>query len=60
MAAKRQTVLTTKEACQYLRMSEQTVGKAVRQGRLVPARTPGGHFRFTLRMLNEYLQGSRR
>ena len=60
MAAKRQTVLTTKEACQYLRMSERTLGKAVRQGRLVPARTPGGHFRFTLRMLNEYLQGSRR
>ncbi len=59
MAAKRQTVLTTKEACQYLRMSEQTLGKAVREGKLVPARTPGGHYRFTVRMLNEYLRKSR-
>jgi excisionase family DNA binding protein len=60
MTTKRQTVLTTKEACEYLRISEQTLGKAVHEGKLVPARTPGGHFRFTLRILNDYLLKSRR
>jgi len=60
MVARPQTVLTTKEACQYLRISPSTLNKAVREGKLVPARTPGGHYRFTVRMLNDYLVKSRR
>jgi hypothetical protein len=36
-----------------------TLSKIESQGGLVPYRTPGGHRRYSLRMLNEYLNNSR-
>jgi len=53
------TLLTAKEAADYLRISLFTLNKIEKQGVLVPFRTPGGHRRYSLRMLNEYLENSR-
>ena len=52
-------LLTAREAAHYLRVSLFTLNKIERQGRIVPFRTPGGHRRYDLAMLNEYLQASR-
>lgn len=52
-------LLTAREAARYLRVSLFTLNKIERQGRIVPFRTPGGHRRYNLTMLNEYLQASR-
>jgi excisionase family DNA binding protein len=52
-------LLTAREAARYLRVSLFTLNKIERQGRIVPFRTPGGHRRYNLAMLNEYLQASR-
>ena len=57
MDAKR--VLTAKESADYLRISTFTLRKIERQGLIVPYRTPGGHRRYSLEMLNEYLENSR-
>ena len=51
-------VLTSKEAARYLRVSTFTLSRMDKD--ILPARTPGGHRRYTIAMLNEYLQGSRR
>lgn len=51
--------MTAKEAAEYLRVSLLTLSKIEKQGGLVPFRTPGGHRRYSLEMLNEYLEGSR-
>jgi len=59
MAEDRMTLLTAKEACEYLRLSLFTLAKIEKQGKLVPFRTPGGHRRYSLAMLNEYLERSR-
>lgn len=53
------TLLTAKEAAQYLHVSLFTLGRIEREGLLVPFRTPGGHRRYSLEMLNEYLEKSR-
>ena len=53
------TLLTAKEACEYLRVSLFTLRKIEKQGLLIPFRTPGGHRRYSLEMLNEYLERSR-
>ena len=53
-------LLTAREAAQYLRVSLFTLNRIERMGRLVPFRTPGGHRRYSVRMLNEYLENSRR
>lgn len=55
----RQQILTTKESAEYLRISSFTLRKMEEQGLIVPYRTPGGHRRYTLAMLNEYLERSR-
>jgi excisionase family DNA binding protein len=55
----RKVVLTAKECAQYLRVSPFTLRKMEQQGLIVPSRTPGGHRRYTLEMLNEYLENSR-
>ena len=55
----RKVVLKAREAAQYLRISLFTLNKIEREGKLVPFRTPGGHRRYTLQMLNEYLEGNR-
>ena len=52
--------MTAKEAARYLRVSMFTLSKMEREGGLVPYRTPGGHRRYSLRMLNTYLNSSRR
>lgn len=52
-------LMTAKEAATYLRISLFTLRKIEQQGSLVPYRTPGGHRRYSLEMLNEYLERSR-
>jgi len=52
-------VLTAKEAAAYLRVSLFTLRKIEQRGLIVPYRTPGGHRRYSLGMLNDYLEKSR-
>jgi len=60
MAENRMDVMTAKEAARYLRVSMFTLSKIESQGGLVPYRTPGGHRRYSLKILNRYLNNSRR
>jgi excisionase family DNA binding protein len=60
MAEDRMSLMTAKEAARYLRVSMFTLSKIESQGGLVPYRTPGGHRRYSLRMLNQYLNNSRK
>jgi len=53
------TVLTAKEAAEYLRVSLYTLKRMEVEGGLMPFRTPGGHRRYSLKMLDEYLEKSR-
>jgi excisionase family DNA binding protein len=53
------TILTAREAAEYLRVSLYTLKKMEIEGSLIPFRTPGGHRRYSLRMLNKYLEESR-
>ena len=55
----RRKLPTAKEAAGYLRISLFTLRKIEQQGLIVPYRTPGGHRRYSLEMLNEYLEKSR-
>ena len=59
MEVARYSLLTAKEAAQYLRVSLITLSKIEKQGGIVPFRTPGGHRRYSVQMLNEYLENSR-
>ena len=60
MARKKKTsLLNAREAAKYLRVSLATLGKMESKGDLEPFRTPGGHRRYNLRMLNKYLNNSR-
>ncbi len=54
------TILTAREAAEYLRVSLYTLRKIEMEGLLDPFRTPGGHRRYSLTMLDEYLEKSRR
>ncbi len=54
------TILTAKEAAEYLRVSLYTLRKMEKGGSLMPFRTPGGHRRYSLKMLDEYLEKSRK
>jgi len=60
MAEKRVSLMTAREAAKYLRVSQFTLDKIERAGGLLPYRTPGGHRRYSVRMLNQYLNSSRR
>lgn len=60
MAEDRMSLMTAKEAARYLRVSMFTLSKIESQGGLVPYRTPGGHRRYSLKMLNQYLSNSRK
>ena len=53
------TILTAKEAAEYLRVSLYTLKRMEIEGGLKPFHTPGGHRRYSLRMLDEYLEKSR-
>ena len=55
----RYSLMTAKEAALYLRVSLLTLSKIEKQGGIVPFRTPGGHRRYSVEMLNEYLEHSR-
>ena len=50
------TLLTAREAAEYLRVSLSTLNRMEKRGLLHPLRTPGGHRRYTLEMLNECLR----
>jgi excisionase family DNA binding protein len=52
-------LLTAREASEYLRVSLFTLSRIEKGGLLVPFRTPGGHRRYSLEMLNEYLERTR-
>jgi excisionase family DNA binding protein len=52
-------IMTAKEAADYLRVSLFTLRKIEQQGLIIPYRTPGGHRRYSLGMLQEYLENSR-
>lgn len=56
---RRKRLLTAREAAEYLSISLATLNRMDREGQLVPFRTPGGHRRYSLAMLNEYLERSR-
>ena len=56
---KERRILTAKEGAAYLRISLFTLRKIEQQGLIVPYRTPGGHRRYSIDMLNEYLENSR-
>ena len=60
MAKNKMNVMTAKEAAKYLRVSMFTLAKIESKGKLVPYRTPGGHRRYSVKMLNTYLNNSRR
>ena len=59
MAEEEMSILTAREAAEYLRVSLYTLRRMESNGSLIPYRTPGGHRRYSLRMLNEYLEKSR-
>jgi len=48
-------LLTAREAARYLRVSLSTLYRMEQQQLLTPLRTPGGHRRYTLGMLNASL-----
>ena len=48
-------LLTAREAARYLRISLSTLYRLERDGQLDSLRTPGGHRRYTVQMLNACL-----
>ena len=48
-------LLTAKEAAAYLRISISTLNRMEHNGVVTSLRTPGGHRRYTLEMLNACL-----
>jgi len=52
-------LLRAREAAKYLNVSLATLYRIEKEGELTPFRTPGGHRRYSLAMLNEYLERSR-
>ena len=58
--SKKQPLKTAREAAKYLRVSQFTLDKIVNSGAMRPFHTPGGHRRFSVAMLNRYLNGTRR
>jgi excisionase family DNA binding protein len=56
----RKRLLTAREAAEYLGISLATLSRMDKMEQLVPFRTPGGHRRYSLTMLDEYLEESRR
>jgi len=52
--------MTARQAAEYLGVSIVTLTKMEKEGELVPFRTPGGHRRYSLEILEEYVEGKRR
>ena len=59
MAEEKISLLKAREAAKYLNVSLATLDRMEKERKLTPFRTPGGHRRYSLAMLNEYLEGSR-
>ena len=55
----RNRLLNARDAIDYLGISLSTLNRIEKEGLLVPFRTPGGHRRYALRMLDEYLESTR-
>lgn len=53
-------LLTAREAAAYLGVSLNTLNRIEKRGMVRPFRTPGGHRRYGVDMLDEYLEASRR
>ena len=60
MGTEDRRVLAAREAAEYLGVSLATLRKIESRGELVPSRTPGGHRRYSVAMLDEYFEKSRR
>jgi len=60
MPSQDRRILAAKEAAEYLGVSLATLRKIESRGELVPSRTPGGHRRYSVAMLDEYFERSRR
>ena len=52
--------MTARQAAEYLGVSLVTLRKMEKEAELVPFRTPGGHRRYSLEVLEEYIQSKRR
>ena len=52
--------MTARQAAEYLGVSLTTLRKMEKEGELVPFRTPGGHRRYSLEILEEYVESNRR
>jgi len=52
--------ITARQAAEYLGVSMVTLRKMEEEGELVPFRTPGGHRRYSLEVLEEYVESIRR
>jgi excisionase family DNA binding protein len=57
---RQERLIRAREAAAYLGVSLVTLRRMEKQGVLSPYRTPGGHRRYSLEMLEEYLENSRR
>lgn len=52
-------LLSTKEAAHHLGVSTSTIYRMVGRGTLIPSKTPGGQRRFSIKMLDDYLEKSK-
>jgi len=52
--------MTARQAAEYLGVSLVTLRKMEMEGELAPFRTPGGHRRYSLEVLEEYAESKRR
>lgn len=52
--------MRARDAADYLGVSLMTLRKIENDGDIVPFRTPGGHRRYSLRILRTYIQKRRR
>jgi excisionase family DNA binding protein len=52
-------LFNAKEAVEYLGISLSTLNRIEKQGLLVPFRTPGGHRRYSKKLLDAYLEKTR-
>lgn len=55
---KEEKLWTTREVCDFLNISQTTLYKLDKQ--LRPGRTPGGHRRYSKKMIEEWLETTRR
>ena len=60
MRNRQERLVRARGAAAYLGVSLVTLRRMEKQGVLAPYRTPGGHRRYSLEMLEEYLESSRR